>query len=330
MLVNLRTIVGKLNPTARKVLEGAAGLCLSRTHYDVELEHLLVKMLEDADGDFAAIGNHFGLDRARLSAELMRSLDRLKAGNPRTPAVNSLLLDALTKAWIYGSLELQASQIRTGFIVFALVADDDLSRVVFEFSNEMRKIEPGAFRQHFAEIVAGSVEVDERVAKPAAPAVPRISGGPHIFLSYRREDSDLYADFLFVCLRAEVPDARVFRDSDTLQPGMVFSQKIEETVSACDILLALIGKKWSGPKDDGTSRIHHENDWVRLEVAAALHLNKWVIPCLVGGAKMPSKQDLPPELAALPERHAVLLSQKGLRRDVEDLLESLRNWRRGT
>ena len=110
---------------------------------------------------------------------------------------------------------------------------------------------------------------------------------------------------------------------------MVFSEKIEETVAACDILLALIGKKWTGAKVGGRRRIDEEDDWVRLEIAAALRLKKWVIPCLVGGAKMPGKEELPPDLAALPERHGILLSHKDLRRDVEGLLESLRNWRRG-
>lgn len=329
MLVNLKSLFGRLNPTARTVLEGAAGLCLSRTHYDVEVEHFLVKLLESPDSDFARIAGHFGIDKARLSAELTRSLDRLKAGNARTPAINPLLTDAVTKGWTYGSLELGATVIRTGFVVFALIADDELSRVVFEFSREMHKIEPEALRRDFWQILAGSVEDEPVAAAPAASAVRKVSGGPHIFISYRREDCSFYADFLFACLRAEVPDVHVFRDSDTLKPGMVFSEKIEETVAACDILLALIGKKWLGAKQGDTPRINRDDDWVRLEVAAALRLKKWVIPCLVGGAKMPARGELPPDLAALPGLNGVPLSQNGLRRDVEDLLESLRSWRRG-
>src|ERR1035438_3800120 len=147
MLVNLKSLFGRLNPTAHTVLEGAAGLCLSRTHYDVEVEHFLVKLLESPDSDFARIAGHFGIDKARLSAELTRSSDLLKAGTARTPAINPLLTDAVTKGWTYGSLELGATVIRTGFVVFALIADDELSRVVFEFSREMHKIEPEALRR---------------------------------------------------------------------------------------------------------------------------------------------------------------------------------------
>ncbi len=329
MLVNLRSLVAKLNPTLRAMLEAAAGLCLSRSHYEIEVEHLLLKLTESTDNDFDRIAQRFGVDKARLSAELARSLDRLKTGNSRTPSINSLLTDALVKGWDYGSLELNSTVIRTGFVAFALVADNDLSRVVFEVSSEMRKIEPETLRREFSQIVAGSAEAEVLAAASSVPAVARVSGGPHIFISYRRDDSSFYADFLFVCLKAEVPDVHIFRDTDTLGPGMVFSEKIEETVAACDILLALIGKKWSGPKQGAMSRICEEDDWVRLEIAAALRLKKWVIPCLVGGAKMPARVELPPDLVTLPGLNAVPLSQKGLRRDVEDLLDDLRKWRRG-
>ena len=119
--------------------------------------------------------------------------------------------------------------------------------------------------------------------------MPRNLGRPPYIPVIPARRRAFYADFLFAFLRAEVPDVRVFRDSDTLQPGMVFSEKIEETVAACDILLAVIGKKWAGPKVGGKRRIDEEDDWVRMEIAAALRLKKWVIPCLVGGAKMPGK-----------------------------------------
>ena len=172
MLVNLKSLIGRVNPTTRTVLESAVGLCVARTHYDVEVEHFLVKLLDQADSDFDRIARHFGLDQARLSSEVARSLDRLKTGNSRTPAINSLLTDALAKGWTYGSLEMSATLIRSGFVVFALIADEELSRVVFEFSKEMRKIEPEALRRGFAEIVAGSAEV-EPVTPPAMDRMPR-------------------------------------------------------------------------------------------------------------------------------------------------------------
>ncbi len=67
MGVNLRSLIGKLNDETRTALEAAAGLCLSRTHYDVEIEHFLMKLLDQTGGDFAAILQHYGVDRSRLS-----------------------------------------------------------------------------------------------------------------------------------------------------------------------------------------------------------------------------------------------------------------------
>ena len=87
MSISLKTIVSKLNDNTRKALEDAAGLCLSRTHYNVEIEHFLIKLLDQPDCDFARILKQFGVDKARLAAELGRSLDKLKTGNARTPGI---------------------------------------------------------------------------------------------------------------------------------------------------------------------------------------------------------------------------------------------------
>ena len=76
MSVNLKSLIGKLNDSTRGTLEGAAGLCLSRTHYDIEVEHFLLKMLDLADSDMAKILHQFGVDGSRLQKELERGLDK--------------------------------------------------------------------------------------------------------------------------------------------------------------------------------------------------------------------------------------------------------------
>lgn len=329
MLVNLKNLFGKLNQTSRLALEAAAGLCVSRTHYDIELEHFLMKLLETKDTDFDLIARSFGIDRNRLTSELARTLDGFKAGSARTPMIGPDLVKALIAAWAHGSIDHGAPQIRTGFVVTALLADDQLSKVLKESSHELQKIDAQRLRSDWSAIVQGSVE-DERVDAPAEPmSVGKLTGGPRVFLSYRRDDSTLYAETLFESLIAKVPDIRVFRDSDTLQPGMVFSEAIEETVATCDILIAVIGKKWRGGSSQaGTYRIDLPGDWVRLEVATALQQKKLVIPCLVGGAKMPDKETLPPDIAGLASRHAIQISEKDFRRDAGELIEQLKNWRR--
>src|SRR5690349_705714 len=180
MGLNLKALIGKLNDQARSALEGAAGLCLSRTHYDIEIEHFLTKMLESQASDFAKIVKHFGIDKSRLTGELMRSMDKLKSGNARTPAISPSVLKMLTQAWTIGSIDFNASQVRTGFTILALVTDDDLARITREISREFQKIQPEALRNEFAKIVADSSEetvtaVADSEGAPAAPG--RAIGG---------------------------------------------------------------------------------------------------------------------------------------------------------
>src|SRR5580693_2399944 len=158
MGVNLRSLIGKLNEATRNAVEAAAGLCLSRTHYDVEIEHYLMKLLDSSSGDFACIAKQFGVDKARLAAELTRSLDKLKSGNARTPALSPSLLKMMTEAWTLGSIDFGAGRIRTGFTILALLTDDELSRIIRDISKELQKIPADALKKDFLTIVASSVE----------------------------------------------------------------------------------------------------------------------------------------------------------------------------
>ncbi|MCU1258162.1 MAG: ATPase domain protein [Bryobacterales bacterium] len=158
MNVNLKSLIGRLDDAARGALESAAGLCLSRTHYDIEVEHFLLKAMDGADTDVARIFYHFAIDKSKLQKELERSLDKLKAGNARTPAISPSVLKMLTTAWTLGSIDFGAGQIRTGFALLALVSDSELARMAKEVSKELAKIEPEALRKDFLSIVAGSSE----------------------------------------------------------------------------------------------------------------------------------------------------------------------------
>jgi type VI secretion system protein VasG len=166
MTVNLRALIGKLNHETRSAVEAAAGLCLSRTHYDVEVEHYLMKTLDVSDGDVAAILKHYGVDRSRLAAELTRSLDRLKSGNARTPSLSPALVKMLAEAWTIGSLDHGALEVRTGFTILALVTHEELGRLLREVSREMQKIPGEDLKKEFANIVGDSAEQ----TSPAAAA----------------------------------------------------------------------------------------------------------------------------------------------------------------
>jgi type VI secretion system protein VasG len=158
MGLNLKSLISKLNDQARSALEGGAGLCLSRTHYDIEIEHYLTKLLDSSDNDFAAIVKHFEIDKSRLTSELARSMDKLKSGNARTPAISPTVLKMLTTAWTIGSIDFNAGQVRTGFTILALASDEDLSRLAREVSKEFQKINADALRKDLMGIVALSIE----------------------------------------------------------------------------------------------------------------------------------------------------------------------------
>jgi type VI secretion system protein VasG len=184
MPVTLKAIVSKLNDTTRKALEDAAGLCLARTHYDVEIEHFLMKLMDATDSDFARILKQFGVDKSRLSAELSRSLDKLKTGNARTPSFSPSLHRMLTEGWTIGSLEFGGGQVRTGFTTLALVSDDELSRIVRDISKELQKIEPESLRKQLPAILEDSLEYAAQPAAggvsgggaPGAPGMPKVGG----------------------------------------------------------------------------------------------------------------------------------------------------------
>ncbi len=185
MDVNLRSLIGKFNQATRSATEAAAGLCLSRTHYNVEIEHYLAKLLETSDGDFAAIARHAGIDKARFSAELTRALDRFKTGNGRTPTLSPDFVETMTQAWTIASIDFGVAQIRTGFTLLALVSSDNLSRIMREISKEFQKISAEDLRKNFFQIVRGSQEdTPAATESPSAGAESgaRPAGGktPHL------------------------------------------------------------------------------------------------------------------------------------------------------
>src|SRR6266576_1626117 len=175
MNVNLKGLIGKLNDPTRNALEAAAGFCLARTHYDIEIEHYLLKLLDSPDGDVPRILKGGGINKARLSADLTRSLDRLKSGNARTPAFSPSLVKMFSEAWTIGSLDFGLAQVRTGLTLLAVITDDELARMIRETTSELQKINPDALRKDFWTIVAGSPEDSVTataltdVAKGAAP-----------------------------------------------------------------------------------------------------------------------------------------------------------------
>ncbi|MBS0558681.1 MAG: type VI secretion system ATPase TssH [Proteobacteria bacterium] len=179
--LDLKRLIDRLDDWCRRTLEAAAGLTLSRTHYNVEIEHWLLKLLDAPDADVSRILRHFEVDPGRLSADLNSALDRMRTGNARAPALSPDIVGLIKQAWMLASVEHGLSQIRSGHLVWALLADEALARQAVEVSDLWRAIPPDALRSRFDAITAGSMEAGSRAegAAPQAGAAPasRPGGG---------------------------------------------------------------------------------------------------------------------------------------------------------
>lgn len=149
-------------------------------------------------------------------------------------------------------------------------------------------------------------------------------GGDGIFISYRREETAAQAGRLFDHLSSHFGEDRVFMDIDSIAIGVDFTKAVIEAVSACNIVLALIGPHWSAVTDTkGVRRIDYPQDWVRVEIETALRRDIRVVPVLVDGAVMPQATDLPPSLKPLIRYQALELSHTGFRSQVARLIAAV-------
>src|SRR5947209_4423273 len=211
MNVNLKSLVGRLNDVTRNALEGAAGLCLSRTNYDVEVEHILAKILEQDDTDLHKICRHFEVNVDRLSKDVQQALDRLKSGNSRTPGLSDRIPRWIQDAWLVASVEFGAARVRSGHMTLALIANDSFARIARDISKEFDHISAETLQGKLAEITADSIEARDAVALGEASGVsdgsPVASGVPG-----KTKALDQYTEDLTAKARAGKIDPVLGRD----------------------------------------------------------------------------------------------------------------------
>ena len=197
MSVNLKSLIGKLNDTSRNTLQAAAGFCLQRTHYDVEIEHFLMKLLEHSGGDFAAITKAFDIDKAKLSAQLTASLDKIKSGNARTPVLAPTLVKMLEDAWSTASLDFDNGNVRTGYCIIALTQNEELIRLMSDVAKEFKKIDPKSLKDNFSGICGASYEESEMTelgegGSTASQSEPGPDGTPKLNPASKQPNLDAY------------------------------------------------------------------------------------------------------------------------------------------
>ncbi len=173
--LDLKGLIGKLNPVCQRALEGAAGLCLSRTNYNVEIEHWLVKLLEQPGNDVCLLLKHFEIDQARVLADLTKAIDRLKTGNARPPLLSPEVCDLIKEAWLTASVDHGEQAVRGAWLLLALLSDESLSRRAVAASDEFRRMAPDVLRVEAPRVFPRSTESDYMPG--AAEGAAAVAGG---------------------------------------------------------------------------------------------------------------------------------------------------------
>lgn len=216
MNVNLKSLVGRLNDVSRGALEGAAGLCLSRTNYDVEVEHILAKILENNDTDLHKIASHYEINIDRLNKDVSTALDKLKTGNSRTPGLSDRITEWIQNAWLLASVDFGAARVRSGHLILALLASGGLSRIARDISKEFDHISVEDLQKKLVEVTAESAEARDAVALGEAGGV---SDGANVAsgIPGKTKSLDQYTEDLTAKARAGKIDPVLGRDFEIRQ-----------------------------------------------------------------------------------------------------------------
>jgi len=216
--VNLKSLIGKLNATCRSAMEAAAGLCVTRANYDVDIEHLFFKLMDVPNSDLARIYRHFEIDTSRLTRDLTRAMDRMKTGNARSPALSPRIVKLLTEAWTIGSVDYSAPQIRSGLLLVSLLATEELARLAGESSTEFQKISTETLRKNLLSLSGNSVEdVTGLVASAAEAAAEQPAGGEPAAISAKTPNLDQFTIDITAAARKGSIDPVLGRDFEIRQ-----------------------------------------------------------------------------------------------------------------
>ena len=140
MELNLKSLINKMNTVTKSALESSAGYCMNRGHYNIEVEHLLFKLLEESETDIQQILTKLSVNPDILLTELNTSLDRLQTGNVKPPALSLELVDLIKKSWVTASIEFEHHIISTAHIIGTMLMDDKLRNQVASNIPSLSKI----------------------------------------------------------------------------------------------------------------------------------------------------------------------------------------------
>jgi hypothetical protein len=144
-----------------------------------------------------------------------------------------------------------------------------------------------------------------------------------VFISYRREDTRGVAGRISDRLKNRFGPDNVFFDVEDMEAARRWRDELAKRVGACDALVAVIGKGWNPVGANDLHRLNDPDDYVRIEVQAALKRGVPVVPILIDGAKMPKMEDLPDSLRRLADWQWIEISESRFEYDVGRLTTAL-------
>lgn len=169
MHVDTKALVGKLNSTCKRALESGAALCVSKTHYNVELEHFLLRLLEINDSDVQFILRHYEVDTDSIHKQLMATLEKFQTGNTSQTALSPHILTALEEAWMISSLQLGGELIRSGTVLMAVLDTEALRGILLESCPLLLRMSRDIYRDDMRELLANSPEACEKPTNQTSP-----------------------------------------------------------------------------------------------------------------------------------------------------------------
>jgi type VI secretion system protein VasG len=169
---SLKTLITKLNTTCRAAAERAASLTMARGHYEVDLEHLFLALLEQPACDFTLLCRRQGISTSALTQDLEREIARFRSGNTRTPVFSPHLPTLFEHAWLIASLDARQPRIRSAHLLLALLTEPALSQLALRGSAQFVKFSLDDLKHHLTECTVGSQEAVEQAAagEPGSPA----------------------------------------------------------------------------------------------------------------------------------------------------------------
>lgn len=173
--VDIKTLLNRLNPYCTRALEGAAGLCVSRTHYEVTVEHLLAKLLEEPQSDLPLIFRQFDLDAGRVKKSLDQTIEEFRTGNASKPVFSPLLLEWFQDAWLISSVDLEENRIRSGALLLAFLAKP-IQFATGRYVELLRPIGRESLLSQFGNILKGSIEQPSAAEKAVREPGPLTDG----------------------------------------------------------------------------------------------------------------------------------------------------------